>query len=84
MHASCLMRRLKECDAGAEFRAIGGDLMEREGAALLCHYRDMAYMGFLPVITHLGTILGNMDRCKRDIDAFSPDAVILVITRDSI
>ena len=78
MHASCLMRRLKECDAGAEFRAIGGDLMEREGAALLCHYRDMAYMGFLPVITHLGTILGNMDRCKRDIDAFSPDAVILV------
>jgi lipid-A-disaccharide synthase len=78
LHASCLMRRLKECDTGAEFRAIGGDLMEREGAALLCHYRDMAYMGFLPVITHLGTILGNMDRCKRDIDAFSPDAVILV------
>lgn len=78
LHASRLMRALKERDAQAEFRAIGGDLMQAEGATLLRHYRDMAYMGFVPVLTHLHTIYNNMRACKRDIVAWGPDVVILV------
>lgn len=78
LHASHLIAELKRLDPQAEFRGIGGDMMQQQGASLMNHYRNMAYMGFLPVITHLRTILGNMERCKKDIEAFSPHVVILV------
>lgn len=42
------------------------------------HYRQLAYMGFIPVLLHLPTILSNMRHCKRDIAQWHPDAVILV------
>ncbi len=78
LHASHLMHYLKKYDSKAQFRFFGGDLMSAEGGERVKHYREMAYMGFIPVITHLPTILGNMKRCKRDIAEWAPDAVILV------
>lgn len=78
LHASRLMRSLKEYDADAEFRFIGGDLMAAEGGTMVKHYRELAYMGFVPVLLHLPAILGNMRRCKRDIAEWHPDVVILV------
>ena len=78
LHASHLMAALKGKDPHAEFRAIGGDLMRAEGATLLRHYRDLAYMGIVPVLVHLRTILGGMRECRRDIKHWHPHAVILV------
>ena len=78
LHASRLMRALKEQDGEAEFRFFGGDLMAAEGGTLVKHYRELAYMGFIPVLMHLRTILRNMKRCKLDITEWQPDAVILV------
>ena len=78
LHASHLMRSLKEIDSHAEFRFFGGDLMAAVGGTLVKHYRELAYMGFVPVFLHLPTILGNMKRCKRDITEWQPDCVILV------
>ena len=78
LHASHLMRSLKEIDSHAEFRFFGGDLMAAVGGTLVKHYRELAYMGFVPVLLHLPTILGNMKRCKRDITEWQPDCVILV------
>ena len=78
LHASHLMRALKNEDRGAEFRFFGGDLMAAEGGTLVRHYRDLAYMGFIPVLLHLPTILRNMRQCKQDIVAWKPDVVILV------
>ena len=78
LHASRLMRALKEQDEEAEFRFFGGDLMAAEGGTLVKHYRELAYMGFIPVLMHLRTILRNMKRCKQDITEWEPDAVILV------
>ena len=78
LHASRLMRSLKARDAEAEFRYFGGDLMAAEGGTLVKHYRELAYMGFIPVLLHLPTILHNMKVCKRDIMAWQPDVVILV------
>lgn len=78
LHASCLMRSLREHDAGAEFRFFGGDMMAAVGGTLVRHYRDMAYMGFIPVLLHLPVILRNMRACKEDIARWSPDVVILV------
>ena len=78
LHASRLMRALKVRDAEAQFRFLGGDLMAAEGGTRVKHYRELAYMGFVPVLLHLPTILSNMRMCKRDIAEWKPDVVILV------
>lgn len=78
LHASNLMRALKERDSQADFRFFGGDLMQAVGGTLVKHYRDLAYMGFIPVLLHLRTIFRNMDFCKKDIVDWQPDVVILV------
>ncbi|ADV43264.1 lipid-A-disaccharide synthase [Bacteroides helcogenes] len=78
LHASHLMAALKAEDPGAEFRFFGGDLMAAVGGTMVKHYRDLAYMGFIPVLLHLRTIFANMKRCKEDIAAWRPDVLILV------
>ena len=78
LHAASLMHQLRKHDGQAEFRYFGGDLMHAEGGTLVRHYREMAYMGFVPVLLHLDTILGNMSLCKRDIVQWGPDCLILV------
>ncbi|MBQ8443675.1 MAG: lipid-A-disaccharide synthase [Bacteroides sp.] len=78
LHASNLMKALKERDAQAEFRFFGGDLMREVGGTLVKHYKELAYMGFIPVLLHLRTIFKNMDFCKSDIVEWQPDVVILV------
>ena len=78
LHASRLMRSLRQHDPETQFRFFGGDLMAAEGGTLVKHYRELAYMGFVPVLLHLPTILRNMRMCRRDIMAWQPDAVILV------
>ncbi len=78
LHASNLMRALKEQDGEAEFRFFGGDLMAAEGGTLVKHYRELAYMGFIPVLLHLRTIFRNMRLCKEDIVQWNPDVLVLV------
>lgn len=78
LHASNLMKALKREDPDAEFRFFGGDLMAACGGTLVKHYRDMAYMGFIPVLMNLDKVLANMRLCKQDIAATRPDVVILV------
>ena len=78
LHASNLMAALKQRDTEAQFRYFGGDLMARQGGTLIKHYREMAFMGFIPVLMNLRTILGNMRRCEEEIRAYRPDVVILV------
>lgn len=78
LHASNLMKALKDADKDAEFRFFGGDLMSQVGGTCVKHYRDHAFMGFLPVLLNLRTIFANMAMCKADIKAWAPDALILV------
>ena len=78
LHASNLMRALKELDTEASFRFFGGDLMSGVGGTRVKHYKELAYMGFIPVLLHLRTIFKNMDLCKKDIVDWNPDVVILV------
>ena len=78
LHASNLMRALKARDEKAEFRFFGGDLMQAVGGTLVKHYRELAYMGFVQVALHAGTIMRGMKQCKEDILAWAPDVVILV------
>ena len=78
LHASHLMTALREEDAQAEFRFFGGEKMLAVGGTLVCHYSELAYMGFVDVALHLRTILKGLKRCKQDILSWKPDVVILV------
>ncbi|MCD8211330.1 MAG: lipid-A-disaccharide synthase [Prevotella sp.] len=78
LHASHLMAYLKKYDKDAQFRFIGGDMMAKEGGTQLKHYKDLAYMGIVPVLLHLRTIFSMMSFCKKDILSFDPSVVILV------
>ena len=78
LHASHLMTALKRHDPSADFRFFGGDMMAAVGGTRVRHYRELAYMGFIPVLLHLPTILRNMRMCKQDMAEWQPDAVILV------
>ena len=78
LHASNMMKSIMAIDADAEFRFFGGDLMSAVGGTCVKHYRELAYMGFIPVLMHLRTIFANMRLCKKDVEEWAPDALILV------
>ena len=79
LHAAHLMASLKQQDPQAQFRFLGGDLMaDQAGEQPIIHYRDMAYMGFMDVVKHLGKILGFLGTARRAVDEWQPDALILV------
>lgn len=78
LHGSNLIKALRAKDANAEIRAWGGDKMEAAGAILVKHIRDLAFMGFVEVLKHLGTILDNISFCKKDILQYRPDVIIFI------
>ena len=79
IHGSALIEALKQQDGQAQFDFLGGDLMARSaGHEPLIHYRDMAFMGFIEVIKHLGSILGFMKHAKQAMTENRPDALILI------
>lgn len=78
LHGSNLMKALLKEDPQAQIRFWGGDLMQAVGGTLVKHYRELAFMGFAEVLQNLGTILRNISRCKKDIEAFAPDAIIFI------
>src|SRR4051812_38933680 len=78
LHSSNLMKELKKLDSNCKFRCWGGDLMKAEGAELVKHYRELAFMGFTEVFLNLRTILKNIELCKNDLLAHKPDGLILV------
>jgi lipid-A-disaccharide synthase len=78
LHASNLIKEIHQIDPEAQFRGFGGDLMEKAGMTVLKHYRDMAFMGIVPVIMNIRTIKRNFNFCERDLLDFKPDVLILV------
>lgn len=78
LHASNLMREIKNLDAEAEFCFLGGDLMQAQGGKMVKHYRDMAFMGFINVLKNAGTVLNNLQECKQALRDFQPDVLILI------
>lgn len=78
LHGSNLMKEIKSQDSKAEFRFFGGDLMKAVGGELVNHYKDTAFMGFIPVILNLRTILRNIKNCQEDVLKFNPDVLILI------
>ena len=78
LHGAGLIRELKKLDPEGIFRCWGGDLMEKQGAALVKHYKELAFMGFAEVLMNIRRIMKNFSLCKEDILKFQPDVVILI------
>jgi lipid-A-disaccharide synthase len=78
LHASNLIKEISLIDPQAQFRGFGGDLMEKAGMKVLKHYRDLAFMGIVPVLMNIRTIKKNFQFCEEDLLAFNPDVLILV------
>ena len=78
LHASNLIKEISLIDSDTQFRGFGGDLMEKAGMTVLKHYRDLAFMGIVPVIMNIRTIQKNFRFCEQDMLAFNPDVLILV------
>jgi len=78
LHGSNLIKELKKLDTSAAIRCWGGDKMQQAGGELVKHYRDLAFMGFWEVIKNIFTILHNLKFCKKDIEQFQPDTLILI------
>lgn len=78
LHASNLMKALQKEDVNANFRFWGGDLMQAVGGTLIKHYKERAFMGFAEVILNLNKIFKDISFCKKDIEAFNPDAIIFI------
>ncbi len=78
LHGSNLIKALRALRPDIVCRAWGGDRMADAGATVVKHYRDLAFMGFWEVAKNLRTIWRNLHFCQRDIEAFQPDAVVLI------
>jgi lipid-A-disaccharide synthase len=85
LHGSNLLKEFiqqnNECNSplNLQFRYWGGDKMEEAiGQKPIKHFKDLAFMGFVEVLANIRTILGNIAFCKKDIEAFQPDALLLI------
>ncbi len=78
LHGGNLITAIRAKDPAADIRCWGGDRMQAAGATLVKHYRDLAFMGFVEVITHLRTIFSNIAFCKQDILSYKPDVLVLI------
>jgi len=78
LHASNLIIELLKLDANIQIQAWGGDLMEKAGAKIVKHYSELAFMGFAEVLMNIRTIKANFKKCRKDIDSFNPDAVLMI------
>lgn len=78
LHGSALVRNLLVADPHAEISCWGGDLMKNEGAVLLKHYRDTAFMGAWEVLLNIRRIKTNFSECRKQIGEIRPDVVILI------
>lgn len=78
LHGGNLVKALRQQDQDAVLRGFGGEYMQQAGVDLAVHYKDLAFMGFLEVLTNLNKISNYIKQCKEDILQFKPDVIILI------
>ena len=78
LHGSNLVKSLVKKEEDLQLKGWGGDLMEEAGVEISKHYRELAFMGFVEVLMNIRTILSNIKKCKTEIEAFQPDALLLI------
>ncbi|AEA43199.1 lipid-A-disaccharide synthase [Fluviicola taffensis] len=78
LHGANVMKELLAQEPDLDIRFWGGDKMQAVGGTMAKHIRELAFMGFVEVLMNLPTILRNIRFCKKDIQEFKPDAILLI------
>jgi len=78
LHGSNLVKALKSGDPSLSIRGFGGDEMKHAGVDIFVHYEQLAFMGFVALLTNAFKILKYIRLCKNDIFQFKPDAIVLI------
>ncbi len=78
LHGGNLVKALRKQDTNASLRGFGGENMQQAGVDLTVHYKDLAFMGLVEVLTNLNKISNYIKKCKEDILQFQPDVIILI------
>lgn len=78
IHAAEFMKKLRAQDSEAQFMGLGGDCMLQQGATLFQHYKNMAFMGVIAVLTHIKQIKENFRIAQKALLREKPDQLILV------
>lgn len=78
LHGANLVKALKQQSADVAVQAWGGDKMRDAGAKVVKHVDELAFMGFVEVVSNLPQILRNFKTCQQQIEAFQPDLVVLI------
>lgn len=78
LHGGNLVKALRQQDPDALLRGFGGEYMQQAGVDLAVHYKELAFMGFLEVLTNLNKISNYIKQCREDILQFKPDVIILI------
>ncbi len=78
LHGSNLVKSLKAKNPSLAIRGFGGDEMKQAGVDIFVHYEQLAFMGFVALITNAFKILKYIRLCKNDILQFKPNAIVLI------
>ncbi|HLW50725.1 MAG TPA: lipid-A-disaccharide synthase [Sphingobacteriaceae bacterium] len=79
LHGANLIEQLKHKDKQSEFRIVGGDAMQTaSGEPPLLHTSQLAFMGFVEVLSNLGKISKNLKLVRRALLEHRPDVLILI------
>jgi lipid-A-disaccharide synthase len=78
LHGSNLIKNIQKEDTEAEFRFWGGEQMAKFAGEPVKHYEEMAFMGFVKVLTNIRTIKRNINECRADVLRWKPDVLILI------
>jgi lipid-A-disaccharide synthase len=78
LHGAGVVRELLRRVPGMDVFGMGGEKMRREGADILVHINDMAFMGFAEVVRNLRTVMRVQKRLKSALHDRRPDLVLLI------
>jgi len=78
LHGGNLAKALRKYDPQGTFRGFGGEYMTEAGVDLAVHYGEMAFMGMTELLANLWKIRQYIRKCKRDIEQYKPDVLILI------
>lgn len=78
LHGANLVAALRRAVPHLRVRGVGGDRLVAQGMETVAHVRDINFMGFWEVVSHLGTIRQLFRTVRADLQAWQPDAVVLI------
>jgi len=78
LHAEKVVAAIKSKKPNVEFIGVGGDRMQAAGVKLYYHVKDLAFIGFVEIIKHLGFFKKIFNDLVELVQTEKPDLVVLV------